>query len=62
MNAQILAEEIIQLSKLSLLKKITIGRRLSQVYNGNLGSPLVETGEWVGPKLRAILTKGNPPT
>ncbi|KAA1077642.1 hypothetical protein PGT21_014562 [Puccinia graminis f. sp. tritici] len=57
MNAQILAEEIIQLSNLSLLKKFTIGRRLSQVYNGNLGSPLVETGEWVGPQLRAILTK-----
>ncbi|OAV94789.1 hypothetical protein PTTG_01042 [Puccinia triticina 1-1 BBBD Race 1] len=56
MTAQILAEEIVQLSKLSFLKKLAIGRRLYQVSSGMLGSPLPETNQWVGPKLRAILT------
>lgn len=56
MTAQILAEEVVQLSKLSLLKKLAIGRRLSKVFNGALGSPLPETTEWVGPHLRAMLT------
>jgi len=55
-TAQILAEKVVRLSKLSFLKKLAIGRRLSKVYNGRLGSPLPETTEWVGPKLRAILT------
>ncbi|KNZ56741.1 uncharacterized protein VP01_232g3 [Puccinia sorghi] len=55
-TAQTLAEEVIRLSKLSFLKKLAIGRRLSKVYNGRLGSPLSETTELVGHKLRAILT------
>jgi hypothetical protein len=58
MTAQILAEEVVQLSNLSLLKKLAIGRRLSKVFNGALGSPLPETTEWVGPHLRAMLTDG----
>lgn len=56
MTAQILSEEIIQLSKLSFFKKLSIGYRLSKVSSGTLATSIPETVEWVGPKLRAILT------
>ncbi|KAH9465497.1 hypothetical protein Pst134EA_013378 [Puccinia striiformis f. sp. tritici] len=55
-SIQKLADQLVRLSKMDILKKCAIGRRLYKVYNGMLGSPLPDTTQWVGPRLRAILT------